>query len=56
MAITIKKYQEKWRLIIQNEEWEFENLHDMEEILQDILDTKTNYGRLNDANYKSNHD
>ena len=46
MAITIKQHQEKWRMVIINEEWEFKNLQDMLDAFEDLIEIKKEYGRL----------
>lgn len=46
MAITIKQRGEKWRMIIQDEELEFENRKKLDENLKTILDLKEKYGKI----------
>lgn len=46
MAITIKQHGEKWRLIIENEEWSFENRKDLDDNLKKILDIKEKKGQI----------
>jgi len=46
MAITIKQRAEVWRLIISEEEWEFNNRADLEKALKTLLDMKTTRGNL----------
>ena len=40
MAITIQQRDRKWKVIIQNEEWEFENLEKAKECLLKLIDFK----------------
>ena len=47
MVITIKQHGEKWKMIINNEEWEFEDRKDFDDNLKIILDTKEKKGRIN---------
>lgn len=42
--IIIKQRGEKWRLKIENEEWEFDNLKCMKDYLGVILKIKETYG------------
>lgn len=44
--IKIKLFGGNWRFEIDNEEWEFKTLEDMEECLKKILDFKNNFGNL----------
>jgi len=46
MAIKIKLNQEKWRIEIDSEEWEFEDRKDFDTNLKILLDLKQNNGRL----------
>lgn len=46
MAITIKQRWEKWRMIIQEEELEFEDREKLDKNLKIILDLKQEYGGL----------
>ena len=46
MAINIKQYQDKWRIEIEREEWEFESRKDLDDNLKKILDIKENKGRI----------
>lgn len=46
MAITIKQRGEKWRMIIQEEELEFEDREKLDKNLKIILDLKQEYGGL----------
>jgi hypothetical protein len=40
MAITIQQKDRKWRVIIQNEEWEFESLEKAKECLLKLIEFK----------------
>ena len=53
MGIKIKQQQEKWRLELDNEEWQFDNRKDMEDGLKILLDLKEKKGRIKDE-YKFN--
>jgi hypothetical protein len=46
MAITIKQNGETWRVLIENEEWNFNDRKDLDENLKKILDIKEKKGRL----------
>jgi hypothetical protein len=39
-------FDEKWRLLISDETWEFENLEELKRVLLNILDYKNKYGQL----------
>jgi hypothetical protein len=44
--MKIKQYGEKWRLEVENEEWEFRSRKDMESRLKILLDLKESKGQL----------
>ena len=44
--IKIKMYDKKWRIIIGDETWQFENLKELQQNLNIILMIKNKYGRL----------
>jgi len=46
--ITIKMYKEKWRININEEDFEFENREDFDACLKVILDLKDKFGRIKD--------
>lgn len=46
MAIKIKQHGEKWRIVIENEEWEFGTRKEFDENLKKILDIKDKNGRI----------
>ena len=50
MAITIKDRGDKWRVVIQQEEWEFDKRKTLDENLKKILDMKEKDGRINNGN------
>jgi hypothetical protein len=46
MAITIKQRDgEKWRIELNGEEWEMENIEEMQKVLKEIIEMKTKYGK-----------
>jgi len=45
MALTVKMWNSRWRVVI-DEEWEFEDLEDMQRVLNDLIKYKHFYGRL----------
>ena len=47
MVIKIKQHGEKWRMILDNEEWEFKDRKEFEENLKKILDIKEIKGGIN---------
>jgi len=47
--IQIKQREDKWRLKIVEEEWEFNNKKDFDDSLKKILELKSKYGRLNNG-------
>lgn len=46
MGITIKIYDGKWRIEIENEKWEFENRKELDIGLKTLLDLKDKKGRV----------
>lgn len=44
--ISQKMFDEKWRLLITEETWEFESLDELKRVLSVILDYKNKYGQL----------
>ena len=46
MAIKIRQHGQKWRVELQEEEWEFENRADMEKGLKTLLDLKEKKGQI----------
>lgn len=44
--IELKLKDKKWALIIVNEEFHFDNLDDLFRVLNQLLETKYNYGRI----------
>lgn len=46
MAIKIKQNNQKWRLNIEDEEWEFETRAEMEKGLKILLDLKERKGNI----------
>lgn len=46
MSITIKQRQKKWRLEINQEEWEYPDRESMEIDLKELLDMKVDKGEL----------
>ena len=44
--IEIKMNNNKWRLGVHNEEWEFVDKHEMKEVLDALVNIKEKYGRL----------
>lgn len=46
MAIKIKQNGQKWRVELQEEEWEFEDRTDMEKGLKTLLDLKEKKGQI----------
>lgn len=44
--ITIKMYNEKWNIVIENEVWVFKDLKEMKENLDKILTIKDKFGRI----------
>jgi succinate dehydrogenase/fumarate reductase flavoprotein subunit len=47
--ITIKMYEDEWRIIIGDEVWNFRTLELMKQNLNSILEIKDNYGRINNS-------
>jgi len=47
--ITIKQKQEKWRIEINGEEWQFENYDEFGTCLSKILEMKKNNGQVKDS-------
>ena len=46
MGITIKQHNEKWKLFIENEEWQFDDRKSMENAIKVLLDIKERNGRI----------
>lgn len=46
MSIVIRQRNQKWRLEIREEEFEFENRSEMEMALKDILEMKEKRGQI----------
>ena len=46
MSITIKMYNEKWQVHIENEIWEVPDLTQLRRVIDQLLITKETYGRL----------
>lgn len=46
MAITIKKYNSKWRIAIESENWEFEDLKELQNNLDILLKLKDKFGNI----------
>lgn len=44
--ITIKMNNEKWRLAIGDEVWEFETKKEMMKVLEQLIDFKEKYGKI----------
>ena len=44
--ITIKMHQKKWRILLGNEIWQFENIDQFAEVLEALLIIKEKYGKL----------
>ena len=44
--INLKMHEEKWRIIIGDEIWQFDNLAEMKKNLILILDIKNKYGNI----------
>lgn len=44
--ISIKMHDGKWRIIITDEEWEFEDIEVLNFILNELIANKDKYGRL----------
>jgi hypothetical protein len=49
--IKIKQHQQKWRISIENEEFEFSTRKEMEAILKLLLDTKEKSGNLRGSDF-----
>jgi len=49
--IIIKQHQQKWRIILGDEVWEFQTKKEFEESLKKLIDMKSKYGNL--KNYLS---
>lgn len=47
MAISIKQFNDKWRMSIEREEWEFADRKEFDKALKAILDLKEKHGQLN---------
>lgn len=47
--ITIKMHNGKWRIIIGDEIWEFEDMIEMDKILNMLITFKDEYGRIEDV-------
>ena len=47
MGITIKQREEKWRVEIREESWEFPTREDLDKALKTLLDLKQKNGRVN---------
>ena len=45
--ITIKMHQGKWRIIIGDEVWEFSNKQSCIDCLEDLMEFKDKFGRIN---------
>jgi len=48
--IKVNMVQGKWRIIIENEEWEFGNSEESKKMINQLLDYKDKYGRIKNAN------
>lgn len=46
MALQIRQHDKKWRILIANEEWEFEKLKEAKECLIKLLDYKEKKGEI----------
>lgn len=44
--IKIKMYQNKWRIDIEDEEWETETLEELKVLLEQVLNLKNKFGRV----------
>jgi len=44
--ILIKQFEKKWRLKIENEEWEFKSLKELKKILGELLNYKEKNGQI----------
>jgi hypothetical protein len=44
--ISIKMFQGKFRILVGEEVWEFENVKDMKFVLETLIDLKDKYGRI----------
>jgi len=52
MSVEIKKHGEKWRVVIKNEEWEFNDKMEMDQVLEKILNWKNKHGSIkNERSY-----
>lgn len=45
--ITVKQFEEKWRIKIDGEEWEVNPVGTLKEVLEKLIDLKERYGKLN---------
>ena len=46
MGITIKVYNDKWMIEIENEKWEFNSKEELEKAFKTLLDLKDKKGRI----------
>lgn len=48
--IKIKQNDGKWRILVDNEEWEFKDLEEMQKELNNILGIKSKHGIISKEN------
>ena len=46
--LTIKQHGDNWRIVVKEEVWKFETRHEMELVIQQLLNLKEKFGKLNE--------